>query len=203
MSLQANLITTLLSHDNYNLYGPYISKHHFDKDNKKDYFYPIFEQLSAFHKESESDITLDDLQSIHLAGLEGASRDRRDAIAETYETIRQDGHDAASNDAAAKHLLTTLKRKHKAGEAIDVLLAEADKSDADNWRKLKDIVEEATTASDEEDIFYTTDIAIGDEDYQASMRWKWFDPALNDAVKGAGPGRNCLIFALTNVGKTS
>jgi len=203
MSLQANLIKTLLKHDNYEIYGPYISKHHFSREDKKDFFYPIYETLSGFHKENESDISLDDLQSIHLSSLEGASKDRRDAIAETYETIRHVGEDAASNSDAAKHLLTTLKRKHKAGEAIEVLLAEADNPSQENWIKLKDIADDAVTAADEEEIFYTTDITVGDEDYQASMRWKWFDPTFNEAVKGAGPGRNCLIFALTNVGKTS
>lgn len=204
MTLQTDLIKTLLKKEYFDMYSPYLHKHHFDEtDGSKDYFWQIYSVLKEYHTENEADISLKDLTKIHLATMDGASKDKREALVATYDVIRDMGRTIADTDGAARQLLTLLKRRGLANEIVGVLENELDSPSGENWNKIKDIADQAVTAEEQEDIFYTTDLLASEEDYAADSKWQWFEKEFNDNVKGAGPGRNCLIVALTNVGKTS
>lgn len=204
MTLQADLIKTLCNKGAFDMYSPYLSKHHFtdESDGKNDYFWQIYSVLKEFHNDNDADLTVAELRDLHLGGADGMQKDRKTALQEVYQII-QDAKDVAQEDSAAGQLLTTLKRKSMTYEIMSVLEKEIESPQTDNWHKIKDIADNAVTAEESEEVFYSTSILESEEDYQDSMKWQWFDPELNDNVKGLGPGRNVLIFALTNVGKTS
>lgn len=204
MTLQADLIKTLCNKDAFEMYSPYLSKHHFadESEGKNAFFWEIYSVLKEFHNDNDASITPTELKDLHLGMSDGMQKDRKQALSEVYNLV-EGARDIATEDSAATHLLTILKRKSMTYEIMNVLEKEVESPSTENWHKIKDIADNAVTAEEAEDVFYTTSIAEASQDYQDSMRWKWFDPEFNDNVQGFGPERTCLVFALTNVGKTS
>lgn len=205
MSLQADLIKTFCKKDSYETYAGFVHKHHFDEttDKGKDYFWQIFSVLKEFHAANDSDISADELRALHLGTMDGVSKEKRAALELVYDLILEEGRDVAEQDGPARQLLATLKRKSTCQEILSLIEKESDEHNPENWAKLKDIAENIGTEEQENVDYYTTDLMDADADYEADQRWKWFDHEFNANVKGAGPGRNALIVALTNVGKTS
>lgn len=193
----AELIKTLLKKENYDKFSPYLTKEHFN--DSKGYYWGVYKQIESYFNSSEGDLTLDNLKHIHLSSCGGLPQEKLMAYEEVYEIIKE----VEVSDASG-YLLKKVRRDGVLLKAMETLDKNIESADDDFLLGVADELQSLTTTEDaEEGKLYTLDLLEADVDYEASQKWQWALPELNALVKGAGPGRNCLIVALTNVGKTS
>jgi len=195
--LQGKIIKALLTKEAFAKFSPYITKAIFNED--KGYYWSIYQQLCSYYDEHASPISVEELEQLHLATMGGAADSKVAALKEVYHVIK----DVDDTDSA-EYLLTKIRKRGIMLSAAEEL---ADAIDSDNESAAAKAMTYLQSLEDvdgsEDSLLYTINMLDAQDDYEASQQWQWQDSQLNDLVKGGGPGRNMLIVALTNVGKTS
>lgn len=195
--LYAETILAVLSKDGYNRYAKYLHKQFFGGD--KSPWWDMFLRAQKFHVEHEGDLSLDTMRLAHMSDISGGLDSKRKAVEELYSTL-----EGTTMTEEADYLLNKIRRRGVITESADEILREIqDNREADLVEISDKLGNLAREEFEDEEITYTIDILESEEDYAKSRKWKWFNYELDNAVQGAGPERNCLIVALTNVGKTS
>jgi hypothetical protein len=195
--LYAQTILALMDKEKFNKYSKYLNKQFFGSD--KSPWWDMYLRIKDYHDKHEGNISIDALKQAHLLSLSGGLESKRVAVEQLYTVL-----EGTTMSDEADYLLPKIRRHGVLSEAGEELAKELqDNKEAD----LISIAEKLSTVASEEfedeEIAYTIDILESEADYAASRQWKWFHPQLDECVQGAGPERNCLIVALTNVGKTS
>jgi hypothetical protein len=195
--LYAETILAILSKDGYNRYAKYLHKQFFGGD--KSPWWDMFLRAQKFHVEHEGDLSLDTMRLAHMSDISGGLDSKRKAVEELYSIL-----EGTTMTEEADYLLNKIRRRGVITESADEILREIqDSREADLVEISDKLGNLAREEFEDEEITYTIDILESEEDYAKSRKWKWFNYELDNAVQGAGPERNCLIVALTNVGKTS
>lgn len=195
--LYAQTILVLLDKDKFHKYAKYLNKQFFGSE--KSPWWDMFLRIKKFHDEHEGDLSLQTLKQDHMLSLSGSLESKRQAVEQLYVIL-----EGTTMSDEADFLLPKIRRHGVLAEANDELMKELqDGKEADIVGVSDKLSNIASEEFEDDEITYTIDILESEEDYQASRRWKWFHPRLDEYVQGAGPERNCLIVALTNVGKTS
>ena len=194
----AQLIKTMLNKDAFDKFHPYLTKEHFN--DTKGYYWGIYKALESYFHSSDDSIQLEDLKHIHLSSCDGMAEEKVEAYKEIYNII-----DECEVTDAATYLLNKVRRTCVLLKSMENIEKNIDNPDDDALLAIVGDLSDVSQGEDdeEESKIYTNSLMVADEDYKASQQWVWPFPELNKAVKGAGAGRNCLIVALTNVGKTS
>ena len=195
--LYPQVILALMSKDKFHKYSQYLNKQFFGGD--KSPWWEMYLRIKQFHEEKEGDISIETLRHDHMLSLSGSLESKRKAVEELYTIL-----EGTTMSDEADFLLPKVRRRGVLAQAKEELSKELDENKEADLVGISDKL--STIAVDEfedEEIAYTIDILESESDYAASRRWKWFHPQLDEYVQGAGPERNCLIVALTNVGKTS
>lgn len=195
--LYAQTILYLLSKDNYLKTAKYLNKQFFGGD--KSPWWEMFQRVAKFHEEHEGNISLDTLRLAHMSDLSGSIESKRKTVEQMYTVL-----EGTTMSDEADYLLPKIRRRGAVAEAVEELAKElTDNKEAE----LVNISDKLTTIAaeefEDEEVLYSVDILATEDNYARSRKWKWANEQLDNAVQGAGPERNCLVVALTNVGKTS
>lgn len=199
--LYAQVILTLLSKENYNKYSKYITRKFFGVDDAKTRspWWEMYQHIQKFHSENTGDISLETLKQAHMLELSGSIESKRKAVEELYTIL-----EGTTMSEESEFLLPKVRRRGVLADVADEVSKELLENKESDVVSITDKLNNlAADEFEDDDIVYTIDILESEKDYAASRQWKWFHHQLDEAVQGAGPERNCLIVALTNVGKTS
>lgn len=190
------IIKTLLEPDNFKQYGSLVNKQTFGDDRAA---YKAFRCISSWFEDHDKALSVEELETLHR-GVLGPTVHKRD-LEDTelfYEGLR-----SCEATESAEFYLQTIKRQNLLLDAGTELINLAQETDSEKVSALLDGLRDKLEVQAATEMEGLPSVEEFCKTLDAVHKWDMPFPELNERVQGFGPGRTMLIFALSNVGKSS
>ena len=194
--MQQQIIKELLDPVQFEEYGSSIRKVHF-RDN------PVaedsYKHLKEYYKNNKEQLSAADLENIHLSTIVDSRENVINEIKDFYTEVKE-----TDEQQPIKYLLNKIKLQDVIEKSVGKLTAGIANPEV---KEVENIVDDLVKAL-EKDKESEAKLELPTlEEFTKSMdavnEMHWSCHKFNEVVYGFGQGRSCLVFALSNMGKSS
>lgn len=201
MCFRIKLLKALLNKDNFDSYGSVIRKKHLTGSNnpKQDSEeWQIFRTLKDYMKEANETITVESLKEIHMRSVD----DSREATLSAYANIFTDLNETKV-DSGVDFFLSKCKQSVSAEKLMTELAMQISNPNTEEMTTLLSTALEELGSSVKESSLLLKSPEEAFAQFESLNEFEWKSKPFNSMAGGFGRGRSCLLFALSNMGKSS
>ena len=193
--IEKELITLLLKKDFYEENKSRIKKEMFTNGTGN-----LYETISRAHEDSENDLSLDEVSTLHLEVYNPAStRTAKENFTSMMEELKEQ---KVPNKEIAKNILKSIQKRNVAQE-IATLATEIFNGKEDSLLAIQNLIDKSDEEEKEEYEAVTSDIDSLVDALKDNTKWKFNLEPLRSRVNGVGDGNLLVIFARPESGKTA
>ena len=193
--IEKELITLLLKKDFYEENKSRIKKEMFTNGTGN-----LYETISRAHEDSENDLSLDEVSTLHLEVYNPAStRTAKENFTSMIEELKEQ---KVPNKEIAKNILKSIQKRNVAQE-IATLATEIFNGKEDSLLAIQNLIDKSDEEEKEEYEAVTSDIDSLVDALKDNTKWKFNLEPLRSRVNGVGDGNLLVIFARPESGKTA
>ena len=193
--IEKELITLLLKKDFYEENKSRIKKEMFTNGTGN-----LYETISRAHEDSENDLSLDEVSTLHLEVYNPAStRTAKENFTSMIEELKEQ---KIPNKEIAKNILKSIQKRNVAQE-IATLATNIFNGKEDSLLSIQNLIDKADEEEKEEYESVTSDIDSLVDALKDNTKWKFNLEPLRSRVNGVGDGNLLVIFARPESGKTA
>jgi len=193
--IEKELITLLLKKDFYEENKSRIKKEMFTNGTGN-----LYETISRAHEDSENDLSLDEVSTLHLEVYNPAStRTAKENFTSMMEELKEQ---KVPNKEIAKNILKSIQKRNVAQE-IATLATEIFNGKEDSLLSIQNLIDKSDEEEKEEYEAVTSDIDSLVDALKDNTKWKFNLEPLRSRVNGVGDGNLLVIFARPESGKTA
>ena len=193
--IEKELITLLLKKDFYEENKSRIKKEMFTNGTGN-----LYETISRAHEDSENDLSLDEVSTLHLEVYNPAStRTAKENFTSMIEELKEQ---KVPNKEIAKNILKSIQKRNVAQE-IATLATNIFNGKEDSLLAIQNLIDKSDEEEKEEYEAVTSDIDSLVDALKDNTKWKFNLEPLRSRVNGVGDGNLLVIFARPESGKTA
>ena len=193
--IEKELITLLLKKDFYEENKSRIKKEMFTNGTGN-----LYETISRAHEDSDNDLSLDEVSTLHLEVYNPAStRTAKENFTSMIEELKEQ---KVPNKEIAKNILKSIQKRNVAQE-IATLATEIFNGKEDSLLAIQNLIDKSDEEEKEEYEAVTSDIDSLVDALKDNTKWKFNLEPLRSRVNGVGDGNLLVIFARPESGKTA
>jgi replicative DNA helicase len=193
--IEKELITLLLKKDFYEENKSRIKKEMFTNGTGN-----LYETISRAHEDSENDLSLDEVSTLHLEVYNPAvTRTAKENFTSLMEELKEQ---KVPNKEIAKNILKSIQKRNVAQE-IATLATNIFNGKEDSLLSIQNLIDKSDEEEKEEYESVTSDIDSLVDALKDNTKWKFNLEPLRDRVNGVGDGNLLVIFARPESGKTA
>ena len=193
--IEKELIALLLKKDFYEEHKGRIKKEMFANGTGN-----LYETISRAHEDSDSDLSLDEIETLHLEVYNPAyTRTAKENFHSLMEELKEQ---KVPNKKIANNILKSIQKRNTAQE-IATLATEIFNGKEESLGAIQSLIDKS---EEEEKVEYesvTKDISNLLDALKDNTKWKFNLVPLRDRVNGVGEGNLLVIFARPESGKTA
>ena len=193
--IEKELITLLLKKDFYEEHKGRIKKEMFANGTGN-----LYETISRAHEDSDSDLSLDEIETLHLEVYNPAyTRTAKENFHSLMEELKEQ---KVPNKKIANNILKSIQKRNTAQE-IATLATEIFNGREESLGAIQNLIDKSEEEEKEEYESVTKDISNLLDALKDNTKWKFNLTPLRDRVNGVGEGNLLVIFARPESGKTA
>ena len=193
--IEKELITLLLKKDFYEEHKGRIKKEMFANGTGN-----LYETISRAHEDSDSDLSLDEIETLHLEVYNPAyTRTAKENFHSLMEELKEQ---KVPNKKIANNILKSIQKRNTAQE-IATLATEIFNGREESLGAIQNLIDKSEEEEKEEYESVTKDISNLLDALKDNTKWKFNLTPLRDRVNGVGEGNLVVIFARPESGKTA
>ena len=193
--IEKELITLLLKKDFYEENKSRIKKEMFTNGTGN-----LYETISRAHEDSDSDLSLDEIETLHLEVYNPAyTRTAKENFHSLMEELKEQ---KVPNKKIANNILKSIQKRNTAQE-IATLATEIFNGREESLGAIQNLIDKSEEEEKEEYESVTKDISNLLDALKDNTKWKFNLTPLRDRVNGVGEGNLLVIFARPESGKTA
>ena len=185
--IEKELITLLLKKDFYEEHKGRIKKEMFANGTGN-----LYETISRAHEDSDSDLSLDEIETLHLEVYNPAyTRTAKENFHSLMEELKEQ---KVPNKKIANNILKSIQKRNTAQE-IATLATEIFNGREESLGAIQNLIDKSEEEEKEEYESVTKDIRNLLDALKDNTKWKFNLTPLRDRVNGVGEGNLLVIFA--------
>ena len=193
--IEKELIALLLKKDFYEEHKGRIKKEMFANGTGN-----LYETISRAHEDSDSDLSLDEIETLHLEVYNPAyTRTAKENFHSLMEELKEQ---KVPNKKIANNILKSIQKRNTAQE-IATLATEIFNGKEESLGAIQSLIDKSEEEEKEEYESVTKDISNLLDALKDNTKWKFNLVPLRDRVNGVGEGNLLVIFARPESGKTA
>ena len=193
--IEKEQITLLLKKDFYEEHKGRIKKEMFANGTGN-----LYETISRAHEDSDSDLSLDEIETLHLEVYNPAyTRTAKENFHSLMEELKEQ---KVPNKKIANNILKSIQKRNTAQE-IATLATEIFNGREESLGAIQNLIDKSEEEEKEEYESVTKDISNLLDALKDNTKWKFNLTPLRDRVNGVGEGNLLVIFARPESGKTA
>ena len=193
--IEKELIALLLKKDFYEEHKGRIKKEMFTNGTGN-----LYETISRAHEDSDSDLSLDEIETLHLEVYNPAyTRTAKENFHSLMEELKEQ---KVPNKKIANNILKSIQKRNTAQE-IATLATEIFNGKEESLISIQNLLDKSEEEEKEEYESVTKDIDNLLDALKDNTKWKFNLASLRDRVNGVGEGNLLVIFARPESGKTA